>query len=625
MKSTVILTITLLLISHLWGGGTTQVERHSLSIQPKGTLVVHNDFGRIQVNGWEEKHIYVRIRKITPEGRLAKVLVNIQRYDSLVKVSTHFREHRAESAYLEIQVPQGISVQLWGSNPAIEVYGVRGSVRASTLTGLITAEDLLASASLLSQEGDIYYRGLSQSHGDVRLESNSGSINCVLGEGLNIRGWIRAGGKASWGDAVSGQQGSIQREMGTGGPLFYANSLEGDVRCQFNSSTSYLANEAPDTEPRQKVSHQQNASLITVGPAARKTASSDPSGQEDNGRGIPPKVASHTPWPADTPDKLAFESGYALKVNVDWTYLNVSVRDRDSNRSVPNLVREDFLVYENGAPQTIEKFQTSETPFHLLFLLDVSGSTRSHLNMIKKASIDFTREINSDDRIAVATFNSYTRLIQDFTNDRRRVRQSINRIRSGGGTAFYDALITSVREYMEGIEGRKAIVVFTDGVDNQLTGDYNNGSRTRFQELYREVREDDSLIYTIFLDTDRDAGTSRSRSGILGDILRGRTPPIIPGKRDQRGIYEEARRQLETLAEQTGGRSYSPRRISDLTHVYSEIADDLRIQYTLAYSSTNSLKDGSWRKIWVKIKDRPELQARTRRGYSAPSGGTSQG
>ena len=312
-------------------------------------------------------------------------------------------------------------------------------------------------------------------------------------------------------------------------------------------------------------------------------------------------------------------------MNVDWIYLNVSVRDRRSNRSIPNLVREDFMVYENGSEQTVEKFQTSETPFHLLLLLDVSGSTRSYMRMIKKASIDFTREINSDDRIAVATFNSYTRLIQDFTNDRTRLRRSINRIRSGGGTAFYDALMTSVNEYMHNIEGRKAVVVFTDGVDNQLTGDYKNGSRTRFQDLYREVREDDSLIYTIFLNTERDAGPSRSRGGILGDILRGGTPPIIPGSRNKRGVYEEARRQLETIAGQTGGRSYSPRRIDDLAHAYSEIADDLRVQYTLAYSSTNAIRDGSWRKIRVKIKDRPELQARTRRGYSSPSSGTSKG
>ena len=620
MKIIKLLALGLFQASALCAGGATVTERHSLPIQPEGKLVVQNDFGRIQVNGWEEKHIYVRVRKIAPENRLEHVVVNIRREDDLIQVSTHFRDHQKESAYLEIQVPHDINVQVWGAHPAIEIYGVGGTVRASTLTGLITAEDLSASASLLSQGGDIHYRSASQPGGDVRLESTSGNINCVLGNNLNLRGWIRAGGEASWGQEVSSQQGSIQREIGTSGPLFYANSLKGNVSCQLSSPSSHTADAST---PVTKVSHEADPAPQEVVATAERPSPSEAPGREGAPPYTPKEVASTQPEPGE--DRPAFESGYALRVNVDWIYLNVSVRDRRSNRSIPNLIQDDFLVYENGTEQKIEKFQTSETPFHLLLLLDVSGSTRSHMNMIKRASIDFTREINADDRIAVATFNSYVRLIQDFTNDRTRVRRSINRIRSGGGTAFYDALMTSVNEYMQGIEGRKAVVVFTDGVDNQLTGDYSNGSRTRFQELFREIREDDALIYTIFLNTERDAGPSRSRGGILGDILRGRTPPIIPGSRNKKGVYEEARRQLDTISDQTGGRSYSPRRIDDLAHVYSEIADDLRLQYTLAYSSTNVIRDGSWRKIRVKIKDRPDLQARTRRGYSSPSGGTSQG
>ncbi len=621
MKVIKLLTIVLFQASALWASGATVIERHSLPIQPKGTLVVQNDFGRIQVNGWEEKHIYVRVRKIAPENRLEHIVIDIRREDDLVQISTHFKDHQKESAYLEIQVPKEISVQIWGAHPAIEIYGVEGTVRASTLTGLITAEDLTASSSLMSQGGDIHYRSASQPTGDIRLESTSGNINCVLGNDLNLRGWIRAGGEASWGPEISPQQGSIQREIGAGGPLFYANSLKGNVSCQLSTPPSPVAE---TSAPVTKVSHDSDSGpKEVVATTGRNSTPTAPKGEDDEPN--PPAIVAST-QPGSEADKPAFESGYALRVNVDWIYLNVSVRDRHSNRSIPNLVQDDFQVYENGTEQKVERFQTSETPFHLLLLLDVSGSTRSYMNMIKKASIDFTREINSDDRIAVATFNSYTRLIQDFTNDRNRVRRSINRIRSGGGTAFYDALMTSVNEYMHGIEGRKAVVVFSDGVDNQLTGDYSNGSRTRFQELYREIREDDALIYTIFLNTERDAGRqSRSRGGILGDILRGRTPPIIPGSRNKKGVYEEARRQLDTIADQTGGRSYSPRRIDDLAHVYSEIADDLRLQYTLAYSSTNAIRDGSWRKIRVKIKDRPDLQARTRRGYSSPSGGTSKG
>jgi Mg-chelatase subunit ChlD len=89
---------------------------------------------------------------------------------------------------------------------------------------------------------------------------------------------------------------------------------------------------------------------------------------------------------------------------------------------------------------------------------------------MKQAAIDFTRQIKANDRVAVATFNSRVQLIQDFTNDRAAAERAINRIQSGGGTAFYDALMTCIDQYMRTVQGRSAIVVFTDGVDNQLEG-----------------------------------------------------------------------------------------------------------------------------------------------------------
>ena len=118
MKIIKLLAIVLFQASALCAGGATVTERHSLPIQPEGTLVVQNDFGRIQVNGWEEKHIYVRVRKIAPENRLEHVVVNIRREDDLIQVSTHFRDHQKESAYLEIQVPHEHQCSSLGSPPS---------------------------------------------------------------------------------------------------------------------------------------------------------------------------------------------------------------------------------------------------------------------------------------------------------------------------------------------------------------------------------------------------------------------------------------------------------------------------------------------------------------------------
>lgn len=599
----------LLLAGRPLGAAEEAVETKTFPAQLGDSVVIRNDYGRIQVRGWDQDQVQARVRRIAGDSRqLEKVAVAAQKNGTRIYLHAYFYDYASESVYLELNVPHYLNVLVSGANPAVEIYGVGGQVRIDTLTGLIMAEDLTSHVSLFTEAGDIFYRLHVQPAGDARLESSHGNIRCELKEQVNLRGWARAGGRLSWNQEVEINQGFLEKQVGIGGPLLYANSLRGNVELQFLGSSQ---------------SPSSHVSPAPQGPPAREEAP------------LPAPAAQTQPEPAPgnggrvepSSDGTVVSSGYSLKVNVDWIYLNVSVRDRSTNRSIPDLQKDDFLVYENDLLQTVEKFESQEAPFSLLLLLDVSGSTREFIDLIRQASIQFTHEIKASDRIAVAVFNSRVRLIQPFSNDRREVSAAIGRIRSGGGTAFYDALSTCIQDYMSGFEGRKAIVVFTDGVDNQLTGDYSSGSTTTFQELYRDIQEIDSIIYTIFLDTEGHSGgpPRRGRQGgsvadILEDIIRGRTPPPLPlpGTRTD-PAYAEARRQLEMIAEQTGGRMYSPRYIDDLAHVYSEIADDLRIQYTLAYSSTNPARDGSWRSIKVRIRNRHDAVARTRKGYYAGS------
>jgi VWFA-related protein len=260
---------------------------------------------------------------------------------------------------------------------------------------------------------------------------------------------------------------------------------------------------------------------------------------------------------------------------------------------------------------------------------------------MKEAATEFTREINASDKVAIATFNSRVQLLQNFTNDREAAVRAIGHIRSGGGTAFYDALMTCLDEYMRDVEGRKAIVVFTDGVDNQLLGNRNEGSKTPFDALYRRVQESEAIIYTIFLNSEGQISTQgrpvgrypRRRGG--GFPLPFPFPLPSPGpfpspgpspypvpRQDEKAAYETAREQLETIAEQTGGRMYSPRRAEDLSGAYSEIADDLRIQYLLGYTSSDPTQDGRWRSIRVEVRSHSETVVRTRKGYYAVSRAT---
>ncbi|HYK88976.1 MAG TPA: VWA domain-containing protein [Acidobacteriota bacterium] len=345
------------------------------------------------------------------------------------------------------------------------------------------------------------------------------------------------------------------------------------------------------------------------------------------GRMLTPVLLLFLQAPAGTkpPDQSRIEpqpqSGYSVKVSVDSVFLNVSVLDRYTNRSVAGLKKEDFLVYEDGVLQQIDQFQPSEAPFNLLLLLDVSGSTGFYLNLMKQATVDFIGKIKVNDRVAIAAFSSRVDLVENFTNDRSKAGRAIQRLWAGGGTSFYDALMTCVNEYMRGVEGKSAIVVFTDGIDNQLEGGFPAGSETTFDELYRRVQEAEPIIYTIFLDTV--GQTVGVPHGSAPYPTRKRIPTLEPSPPDpepadpQLASYEIGMKQLQMLAEQTGGRMYSPHRIEELSGTYSEIASDLRIQYLLGYNPTNVTREGGWREIRVKIKGHPEAVARTRKGYYA--------
>jgi VWFA-related protein len=293
-------------------------------------------------------------------------------------------------------------------------------------------------------------------------------------------------------------------------------------------------------------------------------------------------------------------SNPTFKVSVSSVFLTLSVRDSSTSRSLSSLGKDDFQVYEDGELQTVEQFQPTEVPFHLLLLLDVSGSTAPYLELMKKASIDFTQQLNSSDRIAVATFNGASEVIENFTGDRESLQDAINWIRSGGGTAFYDALETALTRYMRGVRGRKAVVVFTDGVDSRINGGIADGSRISFDQLLRKVQDADTVVYPILLDQ---SGVAQSK---------GNGEAAARAKSDR-----TAREQLQVIAEQTGGRMYAPQCIENLHVAYNEIAADLRIQYRLGYNSTNPIKDGRWRDISVRLKAYPDAEVRTRKGYFA--------
>ena len=285
---------------------------------------------------------------------------------------------------------------------------------------------------------------------------------------------------------------------------------------------------------------------------------------------------------AQQPDQPAFRTG------VDLVSLNVTVTDGD-NRFVTHIERERFQLYEDGALQDLAFFTRTQLPIALALLMDTSASMTEKMSTAQEAAIGFAERLRAQDLAAVIDFDSRVDIRQGFTNSVDKLNTAIRRTSAGGSTSLYNAIYVSLKELgkiaastAEEIR-RQAIVVLSDGEDTS--------SLVVFDEVLELAKRSDTVIYSIGL---------RSR-----DI------------RTRRG-FREADFVLRQLAQETGGRAFFPEQVADLPEIYQRISDELSSQYTLGYISKNPLRDGRWRRIVVRI-DRPNVAARTKQGYYAPS------
>ena len=295
--------------------------------------------------------------------------------------------------------------------------------------------------------------------------------------------------------------------------------------------------------------------------------------------------------------------------------LNVGVADQQG-RAILNLSRNDFVVYEDGVPQSIVNFEPTETPFSLVLLLDMSGSTLSFRTTLKQSALRFIDALAPDDRVAVVSFNSKVKGLQDFTTDRRKIAYAISVLAEGRGASdVYKGLQYSLAQLAKEGNRRKAIVVLTDGVDTEMRKQdgATSANATTDAEAIAAIKPDASPSLRAVLDSaDRQGVTVYPLALPGGDPKR--LMSITP---QQAAIYAAARVRLETLAGRTGGRLHDIRRLEDLGRLYAEVAAEMRTLYSIAYQPPGARqRDGSWRAINVEVK-RAELIARTRPGYYA--------
>ncbi len=303
-----------------------------------------------------------------------------------------------------------------------------------------------------------------------------------------------------------------------------------------------------------------------------------------------------------------------VRTNISLVQLNVGVVDREG-RSVTHLSQNDFAVYEDGVKQSILHFEPTAAPFSLVLMLDTSGSTVNFRQQLKQAAWRFLDALSPEDRVEVIQFNAKVKALANFSTDRKKTAYAIEIADGAGETHFYDALKYALRELEKVRQGRKAIVVLTDGLDTQMrNADRASASKAQTNEAaVAAINPAASAALNSVLNTaDRQGVTIYPIALPSGDPTRLPLPdPVITA------IYTAARNRLQTLADRTGGRLNEIHRLEEMARLYAEVAADLRSLYTVAYQARGDRpRDGKWHEIRVEVTH-PELIARTRPGYYA--------
>ena len=305
--------------------------------------------------------------------------------------------------------------------------------------------------------------------------------------------------------------------------------------------------------------------------------------------------------------------GDVIRVDTALVTVPVTVLDRNG-RYVPMLRREQFRLMENGVPQKIAYFATSDSPFSVVLLLDTSGSTQFRLDDIQNAAIQFVDKLKPNDSVMIMSFDDRIEVMCKATTDRDVITKAIRRTRTGGGTRLYDAVEDVLKKQLKTISGRKAIVLFTDGVDT-------TSRRASYEDTIRLAEESDAPIYSVDYDTSGAAsiygqglpipggrgtilGIPLPRPGIPGTTIPGSTP----------GDYRRAAAYLHALSNATGGRFYSGDSLFGIAQAFAWIAEELGRQYSLGYYPIARGKDGERRQIKVKVTE-ADLVVKARDSY----------
>ncbi|MGE0131714.1 MAG: VWA domain-containing protein [Blastocatellales bacterium] len=364
----------------------------------------------------------------------------------------------------------------------------------------------------------------------------------------------------------------------------------------------------------------------------------------------------------------------SIKIGTNLVTVPVIVTDR-YGRFVTGLTRSEFTLREEGSPQKVEDFSSTEAPFSVALLIDTSRSTQNQLGKIRKAALSFIKQLLPNDRVMIVSFDEKVRFISDFTNNQAELERAIKSLKTSYLTSLYDAIHLTINEKMNRVQGRKAIVVLTDGVDTAskqatyesvidltasagiisytiqyetrndggpvmkptfipgISNSFATGSGVRWQDIPQQKPKPDSEASKSESKDEPKSLINIPRPGgrMSGGSAPASTPGSVPSSRVNsqrqqpiRDRYLIAADFLRTLAAQSGGLPFRAESIENTSYAFQNIANELHNQYTLTYISSNEQRDGNYRAIAVGISN-PDLVVRARRFYRAPRGETPEG
>lgn len=337
------------------------------------------------------------------------------------------------------------------------------------------------------------------------------------------------------------------------------------------------------------------------------------------------EVPSPTPTPATMATDADVEEDDGEVISVDTRLVTIPVRVIDrKGRFVGGLQRERFSVWEEGTVQEIAHFSNEAEPFTVALMLDMSYSSKFKLADIQAAAVAFIDMLRPNDRVMVVSFAGETHVLCQATNDRKEIYRAIRSTKIETGTSLYEAVGSTMNQLLRPIEGRKAMVLFTDGVDT-------SSRKVLDIDNLRDAMELDALIYPIRYDTFQDVQKMSSQSVIIRDEEPAATPPIAPSgsnipslisvvatpsdKGTTREEYKKGENYLDQLALRTGGTGFVADTIQNLNNAFSRIASELREFYSISYYPSEKAIIGKTRKIKVRV-DRKDVAVKTRNSYT---------